>query len=181
MIMCRAEHARAIDKIVFPGIQGGPLMHVIAAKAVGFKEALTPDFRRYQLQIVKNAKELADVLINRGLKIFSGGTDTHLMLIDLTNRKITGSDAEKALDLAGISVNKNSIPYDKLPATVTSGIRIGTPIVTSRKMREPEMVIIADLITKILDDPLNKTTIKQVRDKVKALCKKFPVYEDIEI
>lgn len=181
LIMCRSEYAKAIDKMVFPGIQGGPLMHVIAAKAVAFKEALTPEFRRYQLQIVKNARELADMLMDKGIKIISGGTDTHLMLIDLANKKITGSDAEKALDSAGITVNKNSIPHDKLPATVTSGIRIGTPIVTSRHMREPEMVIIADLISKILDDPRNHATIKNVRDKVKALCKKFPVYEDIEI
>lgn len=181
MIMCKTEYAKAIDKIVFPGIQGGPLMHVIAAKAVAFKEALTPEFRRYQLQIIKNARELADALIKKGIKIISGGTDTHLMLIDLTQKKITGNDAEKALDLAGITVNKNSIPYDKLPATVTSGIRVGTPIVTSRKMREPEMVIIADLISTILDDPRNNTTIRHVRDKVKALCRKFPVYGDIEI
>lgn len=181
MIMCKTEYAKAIDKIVFPGIQGGPLMHVIAAKAVAFKEALTPEFRRYQLQIIKNARELADALIKKGIKIISGGTDTHLMLIDLTAKKITGNDAEKALDQAGITVNKNSIPYDKLPATVTSGIRVGTPIVTSRKMREPEMVIIADLISTILDDPRNNTTIRHVRDKVKALCRKFPVYEDIEI
>jgi glycine hydroxymethyltransferase len=181
MIMCKAEYAKAIDKMVFPGIQGGPLMHVVAAKAVAFKEALTPEFSRYQLQIIRNARELADALMNRGIKIISGGTDTHLMLIDLTNKKITGSDAEKALDSAGITVNKNSIPHDKLPATVTSGIRIGTPIVTSRHMREPEMVIIADLISKILDDPQNSTNIKNVRDKVRALCKKFSVYEDIEI
>ena len=181
MIMCKTEYAKAIDKIVFPGIQGGPLMHVIAAKAVAFKEALTPEFRRYQLQIIKNARELADALIKKGIKIISGGTDTHLMLIDLTAKKITGNDAEKALDLAGITVNKNSIPYDKLPATVTSGIRVGTPIVTSRKMREPEMVIIADLISTILDDYRNNTTIRHVRDKVKALCRKFPVYGDIEI
>ncbi|MBI4682869.1 MAG: serine hydroxymethyltransferase [Nitrospirae bacterium] len=181
IIMCKAEYAKAIDKMVFPGIQGGPLMHVIAAKAVAFKEALTPEFSRYQLQIIKNAKELADALMNKGIKIISGGTDTHLMLIDLTNKKITGSDAEKALDSAGITVNKNSIPHDKLPATITSGIRIGTPIVTSRHMREPEMVIIADLISKILDGPPNNGTIKHVREKVKALCKKFPVYEDIEI
>lgn len=181
MIMCKAEYARAIDKMIFPGIQGGPLMHVIAAKAVAFKEALTPEFKHYQLQVVKNARELADGLMKNGVTIFSGGTDTHLMLIDLTAKKITGSIAEKALDLAGITVNKNSIPHDKLPATITSGIRVGTPIVTSRNMREPEMALIADLITKILDDPHNEKTIRQVRDKVKVLCKKYPVYEDIEI
>lgn len=181
MIMCKAEYGKAIDKMVFPGMQGGPLMHVIAAKAVAFKEALTPEFNRYQVQVIRNAKELADALVKRGLKVISGGTDTHLMLIDLTDRNITGKDAEKALDLAGITLNKNSIPYDKLPAAVTSGIRIGTPIVTSRRMKEPEMVMIADLIVKVLDDPQNSEKIRHVRDKVKALCAKFPVYEDIEI
>jgi glycine hydroxymethyltransferase len=181
MVMCKAEYAKAIDKTVFPGMQGGPLMHVIAAKAVAFKEALTPEFKRYQLQIVKNARELADGLMSRGFKIFSGGTDTHLMLIDLSNKNITGSEAETALDLAGITVNKNSIPHDKRPPTVTSGIRVGTPIVTSRKMREPEMVTIANLIARVLEDPQNSTVIKNVKDKVAALCKKYPVYEDIEV
>ncbi len=181
MIMCKAKYARAIDKMVFPGIQGGPLMHVIAAKAIALKEALSSEFRQYQLQIIRNAKELSDSLIKKGIKVISGGTDTHLMLIDLIDRNLTGKDAETALDSAGITVNKNSIPYDKLPATVTSGIRIGTPIVTSRKMKEPEMVIIADLILKVLKDPGNRDTIRYVRDKVKALCKKFPIYKDIEI
>jgi glycine hydroxymethyltransferase len=181
MIMCKAEYAKSIDRMIFPGIQGGPLMHVIAAKAVAFKDALSPEFGRYQLQIIKNAKELADALMSRGIKIISGGTDTHLMLIDLTNKKITGNDAEKALDLAGLTVNKNSIPYDKKPATITSGIRIGTPIVTSRNMKEPEMVVIADLISRVLNDINNNDAINRVREKVKALCKKFPVYEDIEI
>ena len=181
IVMCKAEYAKDIDKMVFPGMQGGPLMHVIAAKAVGFKEALTPEFKDYQLQIMRNAKELSDSLIDKGLVIVSDGTDTHLMLVDLTGRKITGKDAETALDTAGITVNKNSIPYDEKPATITSGIRLGTPIVSSRKMKEPEMVIIADLIVKVLDNPNNTRTIKSVRDKVRSMCKKFPVYEDIEI
>jgi glycine hydroxymethyltransferase len=181
MIMCRARYAKAIDKMVFPGIQGGPLVHVIAAKAVAFREALSPDFQKYQLQIIKNAKELADALIDRGFKIFSGGTDTHLMLIDLKDKNITGKEAEEALDRAGITVNKNSIPYDDKPATVTSGIRLGTPIVTSRKMKEPEMVIVADLISKVLNDPGDEETIREVRKKVRELCKKYPVYEDLEI
>ncbi len=181
MVMCKAEYAKAIDKMVFPGMQGGPLVHVIAAKAVAFKEALTQEFSQYQLQIIRNAKELSDALISRGLKVISGGTDTHLMLIDLTGKKLTGKVAESALDLAGITVNKNSIPYDDQPATVTSGIRLGTPIVTSRKMKEPEMVMIADLIMKVLDNPKSSETIHHVRDKVKVLCKKFPVYEDIEL
>ncbi len=181
MIICKAGYARVIDKMIFPGIQGGPLVHVIAAKAVAFKEALRPEFRRYQLQIIKNAGELADALIRKGFRVISGGTDNHMMLIDLTDRNITGRDAETALDRAGITVNKNSIPYDDKPASVASGIRIGTPIVTSRRMKEPEMVIIADLIDRVLKNPDNSETIKHVRDKVKALCKRFPVYEDIEI
>jgi len=180
MIMCKAEYAKAVDKVVFPGMQGGPLMHIIAAKAVAFKEALEPSFKQYQLQVIKNAKELADALMSRGLKIISDGTDTHLMLIDLTKKNITGAEAEDVLDQGGITLNKNAIPYDKQPATITSGIRIGTPIVTSRKMKEPEMVTIADLIVKVLDEPKNSATIKKVNDRVKALCKKFPIYQDID-
>lgn len=180
MIMCKAEYAKAIDKMIFPGLQGGPLMHVIAAKAVAFKEAMTTEFKRYQLQIIKNAKELSEALISRGFKIISGGTDTHLMLIDLTKKNITGKDAEAALDLAGITVNKNSIPYDKLPATITSGIRIGTPIVTSRNMKEPEMVVISDLFSRVLDNPGNMNIINQVREKIISLCRKFPAYESKE-
>lgn len=181
MIMCKAEYARAIDKMVFPGIQGGPLMHVIAAKAVAFKEALTQEFRQYQLQVVRNAKELADALMKKGVKVVSGGTDTHLMLLDLTNKNISGMEAETALDSAGVTVNKNSIPYDKKPAVITSGIRIGTPIVTSRNMKESEMVVIADLISNVLDYPKNNSVIKRTSDKVKSMCRKFPVYEGIEI
>ncbi len=180
VIMCRAEFAKAIDKMIFPGIQGGPLVHVIAAKAVAFKEALSQNFRNYQLQVVKNARELADALMDRGLKVVSGGTDTHLMLVDLTSRKITGQDAETALDMAGITVNKNSIPYDKRSPAVTSGIRIGTPIVTSRKMKEPEMVMIANFIFTVLNNIKNMDVIYKIRDRVKALCKKFPAYEDLE-
>ncbi len=179
MIMCRAEHAKAVNKTIFPGIQGGPLVHVIAAKAVSFKEVMSDDFKRYQLQIIKNARELSESLIKKGLNIISGGTDTHLMLIDLTSRGINGKEAETALDLAGITLNKNAIPYDKLPASVTSGIRIGTPIVTTRGMKESEMVVIADLIVKVLDDPNSSDNIRHIRDKVKALCEKFPVYGDL--
>lgn len=181
MIMCREEFAKGIDKTVFPGMQGGPLMHVIAAKAVALKEALAPSFKRYQLQIIRNAKEMADALTSRGIKIISGGTDTHLMLIDLTDKGITGRDAETALDAAGITVNKNAIPYDKLPPRITSGIRVGTPIVTSRNMKEPEMDIIAGLIVKVLENPENQSVIRQVREKVKVLCRKFPVYDDLEV
>ncbi len=181
MIMCKAEFAVAIDKMVFPGIQGGPLMHIISAKAVALKEAQSQKFIDYQVQIVKNAKELADALINKGFKIISDGTDTHLMLIDLTKKSMTGKEAETALDLAGITVNKNSIPYDTKPATITSGIRIGTAIVTSRKMKEPEMVFIADFISRIIDNPADNSVIDRVREKVKNLCEKFQVYKDIEI
>jgi glycine hydroxymethyltransferase len=181
MIMCKADYAKAVDKSIFPGIQGGPLIHVIAAKAVAFKEAMTTEFNNYQLQIIKNAKELSEALMKNGLKVISGGTDTHLMLIDLKKMDITGKDAESALEKAGITLNKNSIPYDKQPAMITSGIRVGTPIVTSRKMKEPEMIEIADLIVKVLKDPDNESNIKNVKSKVKALCKKFPVYTDLEI
>lgn len=181
MIMCKAEHAKAVDKIIFPGIQGGPLVHVIAAKAVAFKEAMSPEFDKYQTQIIKNAKELSETLMNSGLKVISGGTDTHLMLIDLKKINITGKDAETALEKAGITLNKNAIPYDKQPAMITSGIRIGTPIVTSRNMKEPEMVEIADLIVKVLKDPDNETNLKNVNGKVKTLCKRFPVYTDLKI
>lgn len=180
MIMCGTAYARSIDKMVFPGIQGGPLVHTIAAKAVAFKEALQPSFRNYQLQVLKNSKELADALIKKGFEVVSGGTDTHLMLIDLTKTGITGSDAENALDRAGITLNKNAVPYDKRPATVTSGIRLGSPIVTSRGMKEPEMVVIANLISSVLNNIESSETIERVRIKVKSLCREFPVYEELE-
>jgi glycine hydroxymethyltransferase len=180
MIMCKAEFAKSIDKMIFPGIQGGPLVHVIAAKAVALREALSSEFVRYQTQVVKNAKELADALISRNFHVLSGGTDTHLMLIDINNKEVTGKDAETALDAAGITLNKNSIPYDRRPAAITSGIRIGTPIVTTRKMKEPEMVIIAELISTVIDNIKDADVINRVRNKVKSLCKEFPVYEDLE-
>ncbi len=180
MIMCRAEFAKSIDKMIFPGIQGGPLVHVIAAKAVALKEALSPEFVKYQTQVVKNAKELADALISRDFNVLSGGTDTHLMLIDLNNKHVTGKEAETALDAAGITLNKNSIPYDLRPAMITSGIRIGTPILTTRKMKEPEMVKIAELISTVIDNIENADVINRVRSKVRSLCKEFPVYEDLE-
>jgi len=180
LLMCKAEFAKTIDKMIFPGIQGGPLIHVIAAKAVALKEALTQEFKRYQQQVVRNAKVLAEALMERGLKVISGGTDTHLMLLDLTNKKITGKDAETTLDMAGITVNKNSIPYDTMPPTITSGIRIGTPMVTSRKMGEPEMITIADLISTVLNDLNNIDVINKVKKKVRGLCRRFPIYEGIE-
>lgn len=181
IIMCKAEYAKAIDKMVFPGVQGGPLVHIIAAKAVALKEAASKKFKDYQIQVVKNAKEMAGALMNKGFKIISDGTDIHLMLVDLSNKSITGKEAETILDLAGITLNKNSIPYDDKPPVVTSGIRVGTPMVTARKMKEPEMVIIADLISQVINNLNESTVIERVMGKVKGLCKKFPIYDDIEI
>ena len=176
MIMCKSAHARAIDKMIFPGIQGGPLVHVIAAKAVALKEALSAEFRTYQQQVVRNAQELAQELSARGFKIFSGGTDNHLMLVDLTGENITGKEAEEALDSAGITVNKNAIPYDSRPPAVTSGIRLGTPCVTTRGMSEPEMTEIADIISHVLRNNNNQEAIKLLGQRVRTLCTRFPIY-----
>ncbi len=176
MIMCKEKFARAVDKVIFPGIQGGPLMHVIAAKAVSFKEALTPEFREYQRQVKKNAEALAQRLTEDGFRIVSGGTENHLMLVDLTPKNITGKDAETALDAAGITVNKNSIPYDQKPPVTTSGIRLGTPIVTTRGMREPEMKVIGDLICEALANGHDASRLAAVREKTKAFCAKFPMF-----
>lgn len=178
MIMCREPFGKAIDKMIFPGIQGGPLVHVIAAKAVALKEALSEGFKDYQRRVVKNAVRLAKELIQRGFKIVSGGTDNHLMLIDLTEMGITGKEAEEALDMAGVTVNKNSIPFDTKPPTITSGIRIGTPCVTTRGMNEAEMVEIADIIKEVLENIGNIKAIEKVREKVKDLCRRFPLYKD---
>ncbi|HXY53377.1 MAG TPA: serine hydroxymethyltransferase [Nitrospirota bacterium] len=176
MIMCSEKFAKAIDKVVFPGIQGGPLMHVIAAKAVAFKEALQPEFREYQRQVVKNARALARRLTVDGLRIVSGGTDNHLMLVDLTPKNITGNEAEDALDAAGITVNKNSIPYDQKPPRVTSGIRLGTPIVTTRGMREPEMKFIGDLICEALANVRSPEKLAAIKERTRAFCSKFPLF-----
>ncbi len=178
MIMCKAEFAKDIDKAVFPGAQGGPLMHVIAAKAVALKEALTPEFKQYQEQILKNAKKLAETLISEGLRLVTGGTDNHLMLVDLRPFKITGNIAEKALEKAGITVNKNTIPFDPEKPTVTSGIRIGTPAVTTRGMKEDEMVKIGKLISKVLRAPDDEKVISEVRKEVQELCDAFPLYQE---
>ncbi len=179
MILCKEEFAKLIDKTIFPGIQGGPLMHVIAAKAVCFKEALKPEFKAYQKQIVKNAKALADALEKTGLRVVSGGTDTHLMLVDLRPKGLTGKVAEKALEDAGITVNKNTIPFDPETPFVTSGIRIGTPAVTTRGMKEAEMEVIAGFIGEVLDDVENSTLQERVRGDVEKLCRKFPLYEGL--
>ena len=178
MIMCKAEHAKAVDKLIFPGLQGGPLMHVIAAKAVALKEALAPGFKTYQAQVLANAIALANGLQKRGFRIVSGGTDTHLMLVDVTSKGITGKEAEVALDEAGITVNKNAIPYDEKPPAVASGIRLGTPIVSTRGMREKEMDEIADAIDTVLSHPTDPTVRKQVRSRMRTLCGKFPVFEE---
>lgn len=176
IIMCKAEYAKAVDKMIFPGIQGGPLVHVIAAKAVAFKEALAPEFREYQKRVINNAKALAESLIRNGFKIISGGTDNHLMLVDLNNMNVTGKESEEALDSAGITLNKNSIPYDDKPPAITSGIRLGTPCVTTRGMGVAEMDEIAGIISIIIKNISNKSAAGDMSKKVKALCVKFPVY-----
>jgi glycine hydroxymethyltransferase len=178
MVLCKAEHAKALDKAVFPGLQGGPLMHVIAAKAVALKEAQAPGFQRYQQQVLANARALASGLQKRGFRIVSGGTDTHLMLVDVTSKGITGKEAEVALDEAGITVNKNAIPYDEKPPAIASGVRLGTPIVSTRGMREPEMDHIADAIDKVLSSPADPAVRKLVRSRVRTLCGKFPIFDD---
>ncbi|MBH0202320.1 MAG: serine hydroxymethyltransferase [Nitrospira sp.] len=174
--MCKAEHAKGVDKLVFPGLQGGPLMHVIAAKAVAFKEALSPGFKRYQQQVLTNAKALAQGFVDRGYKIVSGGTDTHLMLLNLTNKGITGKEADAALDAAGIIVNKNAVPYDEKPPAVASGIRLGSPIVSTRGMREPEMSQIVDLVDRVLQHRQEPAVLEEVRERAKALCARFPIF-----
>lgn len=170
------EIAKKIDKAIFPGIQGGPLMHIIAAKAVAFKEAMSDDFKEYQQQIVKNAKTLASELEKGGLRIVSGGTDNHMMLVDTKNSKgLTGAEVEKALDKAGITVNKNGIPYDKEKPMVTSGIRIGTPAVTTRGMKEPEMKKIAHFILDAIDNVKNDEKLQKIKEDVEAFCMNFPL------
>jgi glycine hydroxymethyltransferase len=176
VVMCKAEHAKAVDKFVFPGMQGGPLMHVIAAKAVAFKEALSPAFKRYQQQVVANARALAQGLLDRGYKIVSGGTDTHLMLVNLTNKGITGKEADAALDAAGIIVNKNAVPYDEKPPAVASGIRLGTPIVSTRGMKEAEMGEIVGLVDRVLQSRQDPAVLEDVRGQAKALCSRFPIF-----
>jgi glycine hydroxymethyltransferase len=167
-----------IDSNIFPGIQGGPLMHVIAAKAVAFKEALTPEFKVYCQQIIKNAQVLANTLVNLDYQIVSNGTDTHLMLLDLSNKDISGKAAEKALEAAGITVNKNMVPFDKKSPFITSGIRIGTPALTTRGMKENEMIQISKMIDTVLKNMENETVQNQIKQQVLELCQKFPLYEN---
>ncbi|MDY2737376.1 serine hydroxymethyltransferase [Intestinibacter sp.] len=177
VILCKEKYAKAIDKAIFPGIQGGPLEHIIASKAVCFKEALSDEFKAYQTQVVKNAKKLAEELLKRGYKLVSGGTDNHLILLDFTNKGITGKEAEKLLDEAYITVNKNTVPNDPNGALVTSGVRIGTPAVTTRGMVEEDMAVIAEAI----DLCLNDRDLDMARELVIGLTKKYPLYEEYDL
>jgi glycine hydroxymethyltransferase len=176
MVLCKAEHAKTVDSKVFPGMQGGPLMHVIAAKAVALKEALSPEFKVYQRQIVKNAQALAKGLMNQGFRLTSEGTDNHLMLVDLRKSELTGKVAQESLDKARITVNRNAVPFDTRSPFVTSGIRIGTPAVTTRGMQENEMSRIAEFISRALNHVNDDSVLRAVADEVGELCKKFPVY-----
>jgi glycine hydroxymethyltransferase len=177
LVMCTEEFAKQIDRAVFPGIQGGPLMHIIAAKAVAFGEALEADFRTYQKQILTNAERLAEVLAERGLRIVSGGTDNHLVLVDVTSYGITGKIAEEALEHAGLTINKNTIPFDPNPPLVASGIRLGTPAVTTRDMGPGEMETIGGWVADVLAAPDDDAVRRRVRGEVRALCREFPLYE----
>jgi glycine hydroxymethyltransferase len=180
MVLCTERYAKDLDKAVFPGLQGGPLVHVIAAKAVCFKDASQPEFAAYQRQIVANAKRLAEALVSAGFRLVSGGTDNHLMLVDVFTKGITGKVAEAALGKAGITVNKNAIPFDRNPPMVASGIRIGTPAVTTRGMREAEMDIIAEFLVRALKSPEDERALGAIRNEVEAFCQKFPLYPDLQ-
>jgi glycine hydroxymethyltransferase len=177
LILCKEPYAKQVDKAIFPGIQGGPLEHIIAGKAICFKEALTPEFKHYQEQIVKNAKALAEGLLKNGFRLVSGGTDNHLVLVDLRPYKVTGKIAENVLDEVGITVNKNTIPFDPEKPFVTSGIRIGTPALTTRGMKENEMKTIADLIGQVLKDPANDKIKQDTARTIAELCQAFPLYK----
>ncbi len=179
MILCREKYAKTLNSNIFPGIQGGPLMHVIAAKAVAFKEALTPEFNAYQGQIIKNAKALADALTAKGLRLVSGGTDNHMMLVDLTSTGLTGKAAEEALDRAGITVNKNTIPNETRSPFVTSGIRIGTPAATTHGLKEPEMLAVAGFIHEALLNAEDAEKLARIKGEVNALMKRFPLYANL--
>lgn len=178
LILCKEKFGRAIDRTIFPGLQGGPLMHIIAAKTVAFQEAMQPSFKTYQEQVIRNARAMAEKLIARNYRIISGGTDTHLMLVDLSERGITGDQAEKALERAGITLNKNVIPFDQAPPAVTSGIRLGTSIITTRGMKEQEAGEIAGLIDRILKNIRDEKVLQEVQEDVRGLCQRFPVYAD---
>jgi len=178
MVMCATANAQALDKTVMPGVQGGPLMHVIAGKAVAFREALTPEWRSYQQQIVRNAKALAEALLAKGYRLVTGGTDTHLILLDLSAKGVTGKDAQEALDRAWITVNKNTIPFETRSPMVTSGVRVGTPAVTTRGMTEPEMTQIATLMDRVLSNVGSASVEATVRAEVQELTNRFPLYPE---
>jgi glycine hydroxymethyltransferase len=178
-VICKKEFAKKIDAQIFPGIQGGPLMHVIAAKAIAFQEALSPKFKRYQRQIVRNSREIARSLAKKNFRIVSGGTDTHLLLVDLSEKDITGSDASKALGQASITVNKNLIPFDKKSPATTSGIRLGTAAVTTRGMKEFHMRQIAEFIYEAIEASDNPKELEVIRRKVLSLTKRFPLYPEL--
>ncbi|HEV8346412.1 MAG TPA: serine hydroxymethyltransferase [Vicinamibacterales bacterium] len=178
MVLCREQYAKELDKSVFPGVQGGPLVHIIAAKAICLKEASEPAFAEYQRQIVANAAKLAGVLTSSGFRLVSGGTDNHLMLVDVFSKGLTGKVAEAALGKAGITVNKNAIPFDQNPPMVASGVRLGTPAVTTRGMGEAEMETVGDLITRALKTPEDDRALGMIRAEVEALCRKFPLYPE---
>jgi glycine hydroxymethyltransferase len=178
LVLCREQYAKELDKAVFPGLQGGPLVHIVAGKAVCFKEAAEPAFAEYQKQIVKNAARLATVLTAAGFRLVSGGTDNHLMLVDVFSKGITGKVAEAALGKAAITVNKNAIPFDQNPPMVASGVRIGTPAVTTRGMREAEMDVVGDLIVRALQTPDDDRALGMVKAEVEALCRRFPLYPE---
>jgi glycine hydroxymethyltransferase len=178
LVLCREKFARDLDRALFPGVQGGPLMHVVAAKAVCFKEAMAPAFADYQRQIVANARRLAASLAGHGFRLVSGGTDNHLMLVDVFSKGLTGKVAEASLGKAGITVNKNAIPFDTNPPMVASGIRVGTPAVTTRGMREAEMDQIGDLMARVLASPDDERTLAAVKNEVERLCRRFPLYPE---
>jgi len=179
LILAKKDHSKELRKVVFPGIQGGPLEHIIAAKAVCFKAAMEDEFKDYQKQVLKNAKTLAEEFVKLGLRIVSGGTDTHLMLVDVTPLGITGKDAETALDIAGITVNKNTIPFDPNPPMISSGIRVGAPAVTTRGMKENDMKIIANLILDALKHTTDENYLHSIKNKVKELTSAYPIYKDL--
>jgi len=179
MIICKAEFAKKIDSAIFPGIQGGPLMHVIAAKAVAFKEALSPEFKQYQQQVMANAKAFAAALTSKGFRIVTGGTDNHLFMVDLRAKKITGKDAATLLDRVQITVNKNLVPFDTESPVVTSGVRIGTPAITTRGMKEAQMILIADLIDRTIINRDNEVELEKIRQAVETLAQEFQIYSDL--
>jgi len=176
LILCKEQYAKDLDRSVFPGVQGGPLVHIIAAKAVAFLEALQPEFKEYQRQIVRNAKVLCQTVAEAGFRIVSGGTDNHLFMTDVFSKGITGKDAEKMLEAASITTNKNTIPFDQNKPMVGSGLRLGTPAVTTRGLREPEMVAIGHMIARVLDAKGDPAVTEEVKNDVRTMCARFPIY-----